>query len=444
MIRNKALRSLFAGRLEESRQAGGERAYGRGRLAALTEWHDTIGLETDPRSGSPMIPVDERGLPCLKAGRAAASEVSIRGLAEAIMGHETVDELYHPAGGFPFMDLQEAAIDPSAMIDINTFNLATAGLLQAEIMERFMQPEFIGRDLVRIVPTRKNADKLIAVARMAPVAKASKGRLPGEAHAEVGFGQAFQTTPETLEQALKVLVTKEVVFFDISDQVIEEAGEVGHELGYGMEKDIANEVMGVTNTYNRNGTSFNTYQTTSPWVNDIVNPFADITSVDTARQQFVGMTDPESGKEILVNSYTILAMPGRELRFREQLFAPTIQSGTQPSSGYPQRRALTGNLINQVGGGTYTLVPLTAIWYNRAQAADGLNLSASDAREYWWITDGAGKGFEFRENWPLTPWQAAADQFQLQDRGLVLATGASYRGVPYSREPRRTCRNKPS
>lgn len=438
MIQFKALRSLFEGRAREAQQAN--RPFGAARLRALMEFHDTLGLETDPRTGSPLIPSDERGLPQLKPNRAQPREVSFRQLAEAIMGHEFVEEYYHPSGGFNFRTLQEAAIDPTAFVNINTFNLATAGLINAEIMDRFNQPQFIGRNLVRIVPTKMNGQKLIAVARMPTVSKAAKGRLPGEAHGEIGFSEAYQTTPETVEQALKCKVTREAVFFDLTDQVLEEAGMVGHELAYGQEKDIADCVLGVTNSYNRNGTSYNTYQTASPWVNDQSNPFSDFQDIDDSRQLFVGMTDPESGKEILVEANTILCMPAKEVLFRAKLYAPNVQIGTQLNSNFPSVWTQTANNpITSIQN--YTLATASAIWFNRATASDGLALSAANAKEYWFNGD-FQKAFQWMENWPMTPWMASADELVMKDQGLIAVYGANYRGVAYSREPRYVVRNK--
>lgn len=446
MIGFKALRGLFEGRKQAAHAAG--QTLGQGRLTALMEFHNHLGLETDHR-GVPMIPLDDRGLPVLKPNRVKSSEISLRNLAEAIMGHDFVDEYYHPNSGYNFglmgnplsvRSVQEAAIDPSAFVDINTFNLATAGLINAEIMDRFNQPEFIGRNLVTVKPTKMNGQKLVAVARMPTVSKAAKGRLPGEGHAEIGFGQAFQTSPETVENALKCKVTREAVFFDYTDQVLEEAGMVGHELAYGQEKDIADTVLGVSNSYNRNGTSYNTYQTASPWINDQSNAFSDVVNIDNSRQLFIGMTDPESGKEILVQANDILCMPAMEIQFRAKLFAPTIQFGTQQSAGnFPTVWNNANNPIQSIQN--YKLMTASAIWFNRATAADGLNLSASNAKQYWFNGDFA-KAFWWFENWPMTPWMASADELTMKDQGLIAVYGANYRGVAYSREPRYCVRNR--
>ncbi len=447
MISYRALRGMFDGHLTEAHGAG--RSHASGRLAALREFHDLLGLDTDPRTGRPGVPLDERGLPELRQGRARPNEFSLRTIAEAIMGHEFTGEFFHPSGGYDWSGgaLQEAAIDPTAFQNINTFNRAVAGLVTAEIMDRFMQPDFFGRDLVTIKPTRMNGQKIIGVARMTSVSSAAKGRLPGEQHAEIGTSEAWQTTPETVEKALKCRVTREAVFYDLTDQVLEEAGEVGHELGYGMEKDIADCVEGTTSSYNRNGTSYSTYQSSSPWINNQSNGIAsgsfDYTNVDKARQLFVGMTDPESGKEIKVYGKDILVMPANELLMRQQVYGTALQLGTQLNSNFPSAWTKGGNPLEQATrpyDGQFSIRNVGPIWYNRATASDGLNLSASNAKQYWWIGDFA-RAFWWMENWPLTPWQAMADELAMKDQGLVAVYGCNYRGVAYVREPRYVVRN---
>ena len=433
MIRTKSIRDLFRARLQENRSPQA------GRRAFLKDWYEMLGLAQGERS-QPEYLTEGDGRYHFGEGRASPSEVSIRSLAEAIHGHEFVEDFYHPNSGYDFREpLQEAAIDPTAMLNISTFNLAVAGLVDAQILERYNQPQYIGRNLVKIVPTRKNGDKLIGVARQGSQTAAAKGRLPGESHAEVGYGEAYQTTPETVEQALKAMLTKEVVFYDLTGQVTEEAAAVGDELAYGQEKAIADEVQGTTNTYNRNGTSYNTYQTASPWINDQSNEFLDYQDLDDARQLLIGMTDPESGKEIQINANILLVMPAKAVLVRTMLAGMQTLMGSQPSSGFPNVFTHGPTPVSQMGG-SYSVVEASAIWYNRATAADGLNLSAANAKKYWWLLDPSA--FAWMENWPLTPWQASADELTMKDRGLIAVYGANYRGVAYTREPRKVIRNK--
>src|SRR5262249_8264226 len=123
MIRYKALRSMFDGHLREAHQ--NNRSLQSARVAGLRELFDTIGLTMDEQSFGPATNLDERGLPVLKEGRAQSIEVDFRELAEAIAGHDFVDEFYHPSSGYSFAGqaLREAAIDPTAFINVSTINL---------------------------------------------------------------------------------------------------------------------------------------------------------------------------------------------------------------------------------------------------------------------------------------------------------------------------------
>ena len=438
MIRVRALREALETHRNDRIHGGDVRA---GSLAFVRQVHDDLGVALDSR-GRPTYHRDEEGKAYRAKGSARPDEYSLRYLAEAIMGHDFVEEYYHPSGGMDFSSrpLMEAAIDPSEFINISTYNLAVAGLVNAQILERFNQPEYLGDMLTTTVQTNKNGDKLIGVGRINPTDATTRSRKPGEAHAEIGFTEQYQTTPETIEQALKVKVTREAVFFDLTGQVLEEAGEVGDELGYQKEKDIANCVLGVTSSYNYMGTLYGTYQTSSPYVNDQVNAFSDWTSIDSARQLFIGMKDPSSGKEIRIQGLTALVMPAKFFLFRHTLNLTALYEGSNLTSGnnFPQRLSVGGNPLS---GFNLKAIEASAIWYNRALAADGLNYSTSNAQGVYYIGD-FKKAFEWRENWPITPWQASASELVMKDQGLIGVFGANHRGVANVRQPRYVVRNK--
>lgn len=440
-MRSRAIRDMFQAHIREAQD--NNRDYRAGCMAFLRSWNEQLGLNPDAQGGQDTYLTEDFRPVWGIDGRMKPSEVTISALAEAIIGRDTLQDLYGANSGFEVASLREAAIDPTAFLNINLFNLATAGLVNARIMEAFVSPQYIGKDLVTTVPTNMNGHKIIGVTGIAPQTAAAKARAPGASHASVGLGEAWQTTPETTEQALKVEITKEAVFFEqATGEIMQKANMIGDELAYGQEKDIARIVTGVTNNYNRNGTSYDTYQASTPWINTHTNEFSDETDVDDARALLLGMTDPDTGREIDITVSTILCSPYRELTFREQLFGTQVSLQTQISSSVAGRMKLTSSQINQVAKGTLNLLPLTQIWHNIlvASSPDGLGLTATQAKGYWWWGD-FKKAFEWHENWPLTPWQAAATELTMKDRGLIAVHGANYRGVAYSREPRYAIRN---
>ncbi len=83
---------------------------------------------------------------------------------------------------------------------------------------------------------------------------------PGMPYPSVGFGEDYIETPSTTKRGFIVPVTKEAIFFDRTHLVLSRAAEVGELLGLNKEKRLIDLVIGATNNYKWQGTSYNTYQ----------------------------------------------------------------------------------------------------------------------------------------------------------------------------------------
>src|SRR5581483_12389121 len=105
MIQFRQLRSIFEGRAAEAQRGG--RTLRSARVAALEDFYECLGMGAVD-DGVPAVPLNDRGMPELRPNRAGAREVSLRHLAEAIMGHDFVEEYFHPSSGFRFEGLREA------------------------------------------------------------------------------------------------------------------------------------------------------------------------------------------------------------------------------------------------------------------------------------------------------------------------------------------------
>lgn len=420
MIRVKKLRQMLQAHVGQ---------YGdiEGRERFVEGVHDLLGIGRN-----------EDDQPTLAPNRALPKEFSLRYLAEAIGGHEWVEEYFDPSEGPSIRRLLEAGpgVDPTSFLNINTFNLAVAGLVEAKIIEHFQNASFIGDRMVETMPSKKNGEKFIGTTLIGDKAQ---NRRPGESHTRVGFGEQWVTTPETVEKALAVEVQQEAVFFDLTGQVLDTAGTLGDELGYRREKDIISGVVGGTNTYTYKGNSYNTYLAAAdsgPWVNKISNPFTDWTSIDAARLIFTQMTDPATGKEILINP-SLCLIP----QALEGLFSHTLQQ-----TYYEERTDRGTDVGVRVTGGSSPLRRImpnldyvaSPIQYNVVQASaanGGLALSAANAKIRWWIGD-FKRAFKWIENWPLRVRQASPTEYVMLDRGIIAAYFANYRGVFGVREPR--------
>ena len=91
----------------------------------------------------------------------------------------------------------------------------------------------------------------------------------GMPYPHLGFGEDYIETPSTTKRGFIVPVTKEAIFFDRTHLVLSRAAEVGEMLGLNKEKRLIDLVIGVTNNYKWKGTTYNTYQTSTPWINSL-------------------------------------------------------------------------------------------------------------------------------------------------------------------------------
>src|SRR5262249_55070536 len=80
--------------------------------------------------------------------------------------------------------------------------------------------------------------------------------------------------------------------------------------GLNKEKRLLDLLIGVTNNYKWLGTTYNTYQTSTPWINvKATNSLQDWVNVDAAEQLFADILDPHTGEPVLIKSTDVLVMP---------------------------------------------------------------------------------------------------------------------------------------
>jgi hypothetical protein len=435
MVTAKGLRKLLEGRIADAEKTGIDKVMANrmGRAQFVRELHEQVGLLERDGSGNLVESVDDMGNPRLAKGRLSPYEFSLKEIARAIGGEQFV-ESFEPGNGPDSVALLEAGglgIDPTHFLNTNTFTAAVTGLLGAQVMEKFTNAAYIGGQLFETRPTRLNGEKMIGTGGISG-GSMDLDRKPGEPHPRTDFGERWITTPELSEKALAIEVTQEAVFYDLTGQVLDTAAAVGDRLGYEKERTQLRVFAGITNSYVYKGTSYNTYQTATPWINDHSNPLVDYADIDDALELFTSMTDPETGREIMLQDVpTIVHDPRRESLWHQVLMATEVRQTTNtsylsvappPTSASRSYNRLSSpilrNLIDTEGGVTLE------------QAKD------------WWFIGNPRRAFKWMEAWPLRVRQASANEYTMLDRGLVAAYFANYRGVGAVVEPRYVIRNK--
>ena len=346
-------------------------------------------------------------------------DFSIRDLAEALVpdGHEWVRSLDPRMSGGVY--LQEAGEG----VDVTAFLNVTGQLIYAKILESYTQEAFVASKLVETIPTRLDGEKIPGIGRIPDQATEIE---PGMPYPHVGFGEDYIETPSTTKHGLIVAVTKEAIFFDRTNLILQRAAEVGEVLGLNKEKRILDVILGLVNTYKWNGASYQTYYQAGqggPWVNQLPdNELVDWTNVDRAEQLFAEILDPSTGEPVLVEPNTVLVMPAYRHAANRVFYATQI---TYQPDGRPTATTIP-NLLR--GYQVYD----SRLAYRRLL---NTGIPAEEARQVWLIGN-FRKAFAYMENWPITVTQSPPGSEADFNQDIVVRFKASERGTPAVLNPR--------
>jgi hypothetical protein len=343
-------------------------------------------------------------------------DFSIRDLAEALVpdGREWVRRM-NPNGGYR---IQEDGVDSTAFSNI------TGQILYNKILDAYNSEAFVCTNLVQTIPTKFNGEKIPGIDRLGDQAETVGEGMPFPV---TGFGEDYIETPATTKRGLIVQVTKEAIFFDRTNLILQRATEVGEFLGVNKEKRIADLIVGVTNNYLWKGSSYNTYVST-PWDNTFTDELIDWTDIDAGEQMFADMLDPATSEPIIIGTkgMTILTMPAYGHAARRILNATETRFTDGSASN-----DITAIGPNPLSGMNYRHV--SSRYAYRRLINSGV--TAADAKKYWFMGD-FSKAFAYMENWPITVVQAPAGNEAEFTADVVLRIKASERGAAAVINPR--------
>lgn len=352
----------------------------------------------------------------LREGHLKPDDFSIRDLAEALVpeGRHWVQMLDPRNSG------SVSVLEATDGVDVTAFLNVTGQVIYSKILDAYTQEAFVVSRLVQTVPTRMDGEKIPGATS---VASELDEVAPGMPYPNLGFGEDYIETPSTSKRGFIVPVTKEAIFFDRTHLVLSRAAEVGEVLGLNKEKRLLDLLIGVTNNYKWNGTTYNTYYTSSPWKNELAaNELVDWTNVDAAEQLFAEMTDSNTGEPVLVRGTNVLVMPAYRHAAHRVFNAAEI---SYTASGSPTATTAANPL------GNYR-VEESRLAYRRIVASGVL---ADDAKKWWFVGD-FHKAFAYMENWPITVTQSPLNSEADFTNDIVLRFKASERGAAAVLNPR--------
>lgn len=333
-----------------------------------------------------------------------ADRWSVRELFEQFVpeGREAVAML-RPTGGGGYQ-IRESA----ELVDTSQFANILGQITYSATLNGYNSPEFIGTQLVEVIPTVFSGERIPGVGRLGDdidvVAE-------GQEYPNAIFGEEYVDTPETIKRGLILNVTAEAIFFDRTGVLMSECGKTGERVAVNREKRILDVVCGIVTVYRRNGASaVATYQAE----NTASNTLADFTSIDTVEQKFNTMTDPITGEPISIDLDTVLVPKALSN------LAGRIMSASQTRSGTNS-------------GNTQTYVPGNSVNPN-ARVLTSQYVRQRTNSDSTWFAGRPREAFVYMENWPLTVTQSGKDSEVGFTRDIVVRYKTSERGAPTVRD----------
>lgn len=371
-------------------------------------------------------------------------EESCRLLTEAIDGGDidinafSIKECAMEMIGRPAVEAMDPRNSSSILeagdgVDVTAFSNITGQLLISKLMESYTQEAFVLSGIVPNIPTRLDGEKIPGISKTTDNVQGVQSGMP---YPSMGFGEDYVETPSTTKRGFIIPVTKEAIFFDRTNLILQRAAEVGEVLGINKEKRLLDLLIGATNNYKWKGTTYDTYSTTGTGaatgdaggasltnvINSLTNTLTDWTDVDEVEQLFANILDPNTGEPVLVSGNQILVCPAYRHAMNRIINATEIRYTA--SSAAPE--TISSNPLNGYSG------HVSRLMYRRLIAN---SIAAGDAAKYWFVGDFA-KAFAYMENWPIQVVQSPANSEAEFTQDILVRYKASERGAAAVMNPR--------
>lgn len=411
MIRGVKLQKLLEQNLNQ----------GAGITGYRNQLRTFLGI-TENDNGEPYIDNKERVL--------NAKEVSFQEIAHTFLGRDYADKLVEAAQLGPMLRMQRyqehegSVVMPSHFANISAFNDTVAGLIDAMTIEAYQSPEYIGEQFCTVQPSRVNGGAMIGVLNDGQV---GDNLIDGQPYPTVGLKETRVEIPENQRRGITIQLNRKVFDYDRTDQIQSATDAAGNSVARAKEIRIADTVQGITNTYERDGKTSNTYRTARgdvpvDFINASTNELVDWNDVNDALQVLEGNTDPGTGYEISIpDGFQILVAPQLRMNSATVLNATTIWTATQSQDS----TRISPNPLPPFS------LHASRIWYNRLIAA-GVSEANAQAR---WQLGLFKRAFRYRQIVPFQTQQAPLSSEDVR-RDIIGVWVCMEHGVPFTIEPR--------
>lgn len=370
-----------------------------------------------------MLELDGKAKTCqhfgeaLQKGQLKPEDFNIRDLFEATVpdGREAV-RMFDPnfKGSYGYQEAGDA-------VDTSVFSNIGGQVAYTKVMQASQQEEFKLSKLVPTVSTIYRNERIPGISGLGDVAEVIG---EGKPYPKVGLGEDYIDTPDTEKRGFEIEITKEAIYFDRTNLILDQAQKAGEALGANKEKRLINALIDLNSTRHRykwKGTTYVTYKTSGDWINKKTgNQLVDWTDVDNAEQLLANMVDPNTGEPMLVSSKHLIVCPELLATAKRILNATEVRVGDGASNTVQTVSS------NPVGAG----MEIVSSRYLRSQLLAGSGLSTS------WFQGDLTKMLAYYENYGITMAQAPAGNSAEFHRDIAAAYKVSEMGSVVTLEPR--------
>lgn len=378
----------------------------------------------------------------ISKGDISVSRISLRGLAEGIMGDDWAEQLNRFNGPErTFMEATEA-------VDASNFAAITGQILITTVQDKYKLASFIGDQLVSTIPAGQNLSTEL-IPWLSDISPSPEVVQPGMPYPQTQFSGNYVRLPAIEKVGRICAITAEMIYADKTSQALASAESVGTYCGLVREERILNTVLGLTGSYvygtaSGSESTLNTYSTTAQagmtfgFINKIASySLSNFASINTLEQLFYQMKDPNTGKpiDIFGPGMQMLVMPFQKYTASRILNpATTTKNGPFATSGDVEQLESPNPLDTNYG-------LLTSAHARNLLVTSGV--AAATADKYVFLGN-FKKAFVWREAKPMEVVQAPANNWAEFNQDIAVAIKASWWGSAGVTDPRYVVQGLPA
>jgi hypothetical protein len=234
--------------------------------------------------------------------RSIVNQINLRRLYEALVpdGREALRMLepdrYRRSGVF---------MEAGSPVKTTHFSNVLSNIFLGDMLAEMESPSLIGGDLLTKRPAESQGPEMIhGIAMIGDVAQ-DIGE--GEEYPMVGLSEKFVTQPRKVKDGFIIAITDEVIWENKLASVVERARQATQGMALTQEKDRLSTVLGITNSYSRNGgpvqATYADTHTQGDFDNLVAsNAMTDYTSINAALQRLFAQVDLDTGEPVMVGT----------------------------------------------------------------------------------------------------------------------------------------------